>query len=70
MASTANESCFAQPHWRVIAQGFKTEHWFGDGQAVGTGGILNPRPVHLPRLYAVSCGKRQPYLTAAAALNG
>jgi hypothetical protein len=43
-----NEHCFAEPHWLVIARGFQTEAWFNDGQAVGTGGILNPQPVHLP----------------------
>ena len=47
MAHAANESCFSQPHWRVIAQGFRTEDWFDRGQAVGTGGILQPRPVRL-----------------------
>jgi hypothetical protein len=44
----ANEAAFAQPHWRVIAQGFDTERWFNDGQAVGTGGILMPQPTRLP----------------------
>jgi hypothetical protein len=44
----ANAEAFAQPHWRVIAQGFRTEEWFEDGQAVGTGGIANPQPTHLP----------------------
>lgn len=39
-----NLNCFSQPHWRVIAQGFATETWFSDGQAVGTGGILMPEP--------------------------
>lgn len=47
MAEPANGHCFSEPHWRVIAQGFQTETWFNDGQAVGTGGILNPRPTHL-----------------------
>jgi hypothetical protein len=47
MAEPANEHCFSEPHWRVIAQGFQTETWFNDGQAVGTGGILNPLPIHL-----------------------
>ena len=47
MAEPANEHCFSEPHWRVIAQGFQTESWFNDGQAVGTGGILNPQPIHL-----------------------
>jgi hypothetical protein len=42
-----NAACFSQPHWRVIARGFDTERWFEDGQMVGTGGILMPRPVHL-----------------------
>lgn len=47
MMDPANEHCFSEPHWRVIAQGFQTETWFHDGQAVGTGGILNPQPIHL-----------------------
>ena len=47
MAQAANEHCFSEPHWRVIAQGFQTEDWFEDGQAVGTGGILRPQPTHL-----------------------
>jgi hypothetical protein len=42
-----NEGCFSEPHWRVIASGFETETWFNDGQAVGTGGMLNPQPIHL-----------------------
>jgi hypothetical protein len=48
MAEAANGHCLSQPHWRVIAQGFQTESWFNDGQAVGTGGIRNPQPVSLP----------------------
>lgn len=48
MPTPLNEHCFAEPHWLVIARGFQTEAWFNDGQAVGTGGILNPRPTHLP----------------------
>ena len=48
MGGAANEHYFSQPHWRVIAQGFQTENWFNDGQAVGTGGIGNPQPIHLP----------------------
>ncbi len=48
MAEPANKHCFSEPHWRVIAQGFQTETWFNDGQGVGTGGILNPQPIHLP----------------------
>lgn len=48
MAEPANGHCFSEPHWRVIAQGFQTESWFNDGQAVGTGGIRNPQPTHLP----------------------
>lgn len=44
----ANAAVFAQPHWLVIARGFDTERWFNDGQAVGTGGIVNPQPVLLP----------------------
>lgn len=47
MVGPANAHCFSEPHWRVIAQGFQTETWFHDGQAVGTGGILNPQPTHL-----------------------
>lgn len=47
MTEPANGACFLEPHWRVIAQGFQTETWFDDGQAVGTGGILNPQPTHL-----------------------
>lgn len=47
LTKPANEHCFLQPHWRVIAQGFQPDHWFDDNQAVGTGGILNPRIVHL-----------------------
>lgn len=48
MSTAANAEAFAQPHWRVIAAGFDTERWFTDGQAVGTGGILNPQPTRLP----------------------
>jgi hypothetical protein len=48
MTTALNDSCFSQPHWRVIANGFATESWFNDGQAVGTGGISNPQPMHLP----------------------
>lgn len=44
----ANAVEFDQPHWRVIAQGFRTESWYADGQAVGTGGILAPQPTRLP----------------------
>jgi hypothetical protein len=47
MEKPLNESCFLEPHWRVIAQGFQTELWFNDGQALGTGGIRNPQPIHL-----------------------
>lgn len=47
MADPTNAHCFSEPHWRVIAQGFETESWFNDGQAMGTGGILNPQPIHL-----------------------
>jgi hypothetical protein len=43
----ANDICFDQPHWRVIAQGFATERWFNDGQAIGTGGILCPKRMSL-----------------------
>ena len=48
MPTAANADSFAQPHWRVIAAGFDTERWFNDGQAVGTGGIVNPQPTRLP----------------------
>lgn len=47
MAEARNAHCFSEPHWRVIASGFSTESWFGDGQVVGTGGILNPMRTHL-----------------------
>jgi hypothetical protein len=47
MPTSLNEHCFTEAHWRVIASGFQTEDWFNDGQAVGTGGILNPQPTHL-----------------------
>src|SRR5262245_15932473 len=42
-----NDICFTQPHWRLIAQGFDTERWFEDGQAVGTGGMFSPQRDHL-----------------------
>jgi len=44
----ANAKEFEQPHWRIIAQGFDTERWFNDGQAVGTGGMALPQPTRLP----------------------
>jgi hypothetical protein len=44
----SNEHCFHEAHWRVIASGFQTEAWFNEGQAVGSGGIVNPKPMHLP----------------------
>lgn len=47
MTDAPNRHCLSEPHWRVIAQGFDTESWFNDGQATGTGGILNPQPDHL-----------------------
>lgn len=47
MEQPINGHLFSEPHWRVIAQGFQTESWFNDGQAIGTGGILKPRPCHL-----------------------
>jgi hypothetical protein len=47
MTTALNEHCFSEPHWRVIARGFQTEGWFNEGEAVGTGGIRNPQPVHL-----------------------
>jgi hypothetical protein len=43
-----NEHCFHQPHWLVIARGFKVEDWFEDDQGVGSGGIENPQAVDLP----------------------
>jgi len=46
-SGAANAREFEQPHWRVIAQGFDTEKWFTNGQAVGTGGILMPQPTRL-----------------------
>src|SRR3712207_4251579 len=42
-----NAACFDEPHWLVIARGFATESWFEDGQAIGTGGILMPKPEKL-----------------------
>lgn len=48
MSSAANAEHFAQSHWRVIASGHDVKRWFQDGQAVGTGGILNPSPTQLP----------------------
>jgi hypothetical protein len=52
MQSPLNAHCFDEPHWRVIAGGFKLEPWFNEGQAVGTGGIRNPQPMHLhPQQY-------------------
>lgn len=47
MPTAANADVFAQPHWRIIASGFDTERWFNEGQAVGTGGIVNPQPERL-----------------------
>lgn len=47
MSNAANAAVFDQPHWRVIAQGFDTERWFENGQAVGTGGILMPQATRL-----------------------
>jgi hypothetical protein len=44
----ANAKEFEQSHRRVIAQGFDTERWFEEGEAVGTGGILMPEPTRLP----------------------
>jgi hypothetical protein len=43
-----NDSCFHQPHWKVIAKGFDTERWFNDRQGIHTGGILLPIRVSLP----------------------
>jgi hypothetical protein len=48
MSTAANAAFFARPHWLVIARGFDTERWFSDGQAIGTGGIVNPQPTRLP----------------------
>lgn len=42
-----NLDCFSEPHWKVIAQGFDTERWFGQGEASGTGGILMAQPENL-----------------------
>ena len=47
MEDPVNDYCFSQPHWRVIARGFDTEKWFNEGSAIGTGGILRPKPVKL-----------------------
>ncbi len=47
-STAANAAAFDQPHWRVVAQGFDTETWFNDGQAVGTGGIVNPQATRMP----------------------
>lgn len=47
MEPVANEHCFSQPHWKVIARGFDTEEWFNNNTAVGTGGILMPRESRL-----------------------
>lgn len=47
MVEPANQALFEQPHWRVIAQGYRTEDWFHRGQASGTGGIRHPEPIHL-----------------------
>lgn len=46
-STAANAAVFDQPHWRVIAQGFDTERWFQDGQALGTGGIQMPQATRL-----------------------
>lgn len=48
MTPALNEHCFSKPHWRVIASGFDAETWFESEQGTGTGGIFNPRAVHLP----------------------
>jgi len=47
MSAAANEHCFSQPHWKVIAGGFDTEKWFGENIGVGTGGIVMPQVVNL-----------------------
>lgn len=47
MEQALNEHCFSDPRWRVIAQGFQTEAWLNEGQAVGTGGIRMPQPCRL-----------------------
>ena len=48
MTEAANAIAFSQPHWRVIASGYDIERWLNDGQAVGTGGIVNPQPTRMP----------------------
>jgi hypothetical protein len=48
MTTALNAAEFAQPHWRVIAQGMDTESWFNDGVGTGDGGIVNPQPTRLP----------------------
>lgn len=48
MTAPLNKHCFTEPHWRVIAGGFDTDEWFEEGRGVGTGGIFNPQPTHLP----------------------
>ena len=67
MPDAANAESFAQPLWRVIAAGFDTERWLNDGQAVGTGGIVNPQPTRLPSgqyyyRFASSTGSRHAQL--------
>lgn len=60
MSTALNAEAFDQPHWRVIAAGFDTERWFNDGQAVGTGGIVSPRPTRLPTgqfYYRFACSR-------------
>jgi len=42
-----NLACFSQPHWKVIAQGFKPEPWFEHNHAKGTGGMLRPQHEYL-----------------------
>ncbi|MCK0196684.1 hypothetical protein MWN34_07120 [Ancylobacter sp. 6x-1] len=45
--TSANEECFQQPHWLMLARGLHVDRWLDDGQWVGTGGIEMPRAVHL-----------------------
>lgn len=44
MSSAANESAFAQPHWRVAAGGFKVAAWYEQDVGECDGGIHNPQP--------------------------
>jgi hypothetical protein len=44
----ANAQEFEQPHWKVLASGYETDAWYGEGEAVGNGGIAMPQPTRLP----------------------